>query len=48
MISPDHKGYFVGEEAQQKRGILTLNHPIDYGIVVDWDDMEKASGCCSA
>lgn len=24
-----------------KRGILTLTYPIDYGIVTDWDDMEK-------
>merc|ERR1712124_196372 len=32
---------FVGEEAQTKRGILTLKYPIEHGIVTNWDDMEK-------
>ncbi|XP_022103909.1 actin-5-like [Acanthaster planci] len=32
---------YVGEEAQVKRGILDLKHPIEHGIVTNWDDMEK-------
>ena len=32
---------FVGDDAQQTRGLLTLNYPVERGIVTNWDDMEK-------
>ncbi|TWW59065.1 Actin, alpha anomalous [Takifugu flavidus] len=35
------KGYYVGDEAQSKRDILSLKHPIERGIITNWDDMEK-------
>ncbi|XP_042333349.1 actin, clone 302-like [Sceloporus undulatus] len=35
------KDFYVGEEAQRKRDILTLTHPIAHGYISNWDDMEK-------
>jgi len=41
MVGIDQRDCFVGEEAQTKRGVLTLKYPIEHGIVTNWDDMEK-------
>merc|ERR1719191_635050 len=31
---------FVGQKAEELRGLLTLKHPMSHGIVDDWLDME--------
>ena len=41
MVGMGTKETYVGDEAQARRGMLTLKYPIDHGIVTNWDDMEK-------
>lgn len=35
------KSYFIGKDAESKRGILKLQYPIEHGIITNWDDMER-------
>ncbi|KAK4881199.1 hypothetical protein RN001_004518 [Aquatica leii] len=41
MIEVGHQDAYVGADAQNKRGVLTLDYPIKRGFVTNWDDMEK-------
>ena len=41
MVGAEKKDFFVGLQAEEKRGILHLAYPIEHGIVTDWNDMEK-------
>ncbi|GJP56186.1 hypothetical protein CLOM_g15235 [Closterium sp. NIES-68] len=40
MVGRDVKDAYVGDDAQSKRGLLTLRCPIDRGIVTNYNDME--------
>jgi len=35
------KDFYIGDEAQSRRGLLNLKYPIEHGIVTNWDDMER-------
>ncbi|XP_049369119.1 actin-104-like [Solanum verrucosum] len=41
MVGMGQKDAYVGDEALSRRGILTVRHPIERGVVRNWDDMEK-------
>jgi centractin len=32
---------FVGQRAQELRGLLKIRYPLEHGIVTDWEDMER-------
>ena len=40
-VAGDSKDYYIGDEINSRRGILSLKYPIEHGIVTNWDDMEK-------
>ena len=41
MAGMGGKDTYIGDEAQSKRGVLSLRYPVEHGIVTNWDDMEK-------
>ena len=43
----EEEDWFIGDEAQEKRGELNLQYPISRATVTNWDNMEKV-GSASA
>ena len=41
MVGMGQRDCYIGEEAENKRGVLKLRYPLVHGIVTNWDDMEK-------
>ena len=46
MVGVEAKSEYIGEDAQQMRGVLKLSYPIESGIVTSWDLMEKVWEHC--
>ena len=41
LFPQGEKDSYAGEEALRKRGVLSLNYPVEFGFINNWDDMEK-------
>lgn len=46
MVGVETQSYYIGEAAQHKRGLLNISHPIEQGLITNWDDMEKIWEIC--
>ena len=36
---------YVGKQALDRRGVLTINYPVQNGVIKNWDDMEECAFC---
>ena len=47
MVGGGQRESYIGNEVQSKKESLTLNYPVEAGIVTNWDEMEKVN-CTSS
>ena len=45
MFGANDKEFFIGNDAEFRKGILKLNYSIKRGIDIDWNDLEKIYSC---
>jgi len=45
MVGIGQKAAYVGDEALSKQSFLAMKHPVEHGIITDWDSMEKVTQC---
>lgn len=46
IVGSDDKDLYIGKDAIQKRGVLSLSYPVAAGIVNNWDDMQAVWDYC--
>lgn len=44
LAGMEEEDCFLGDEAQQKRGELSLQYPVSRAAITSWDNMEKVGG----
>jgi len=45
LVGIGQKEAYVGDEALSKRSHLAIKHPVDHGVITDWDSVEKVTQC---
>ena len=43
LVGMGQKEAYVGDEALNRRSFLAMKHPVEHGVVTNWDSMEKVS-----
>ena len=41
MLGGSNREFFIGADAEDKKGVLQLKYPMEHGVINDWDDMEE-------